>query len=254
MANQYYSIMTALLELGAFIGALQAGFVADKYSRKKAIGLSLSNFLLNDQFINISICVALGSIWFIIGAIIQTTSFSFAQLVVGRFIGGLGVGLLSAVAPMYISEVAPPNIRGALLAMEGATIVIGIVVMFYIVGIVLFHTPLIYLIFLTLFCIDVWFPIHRKWLELPPSLPDTNGPLYSPWHRSLEAAILSQMACWCGSRCRLPRRSDATSTLTFHRPPSASRMDQHPCRGYPEPGSNDQGSPISSRRRLHVGT
>ncbi|OWZ64928.1 hypothetical protein AYX14_02706 [Cryptococcus neoformans] len=105
-------IMTALLELGAFIGALQAGFVADKYSRKKAI--------------------ALGSIWFIIGAIIQTTSFSFAQLVVGRFIGGLGVGLLSAVAPMYISEVAPPNIRGALLAMEGATIVIGIVVMFYI--------------------------------------------------------------------------------------------------------------------------
>lgn len=162
MANQYYSIMTALLELGAFIGALQAGFVADKYSRKKAIGLSLSNFLLNDQFINISICVALGSIWFIIGAIIQTTSFSFAQLVVGRFIGGLGFGLLSAVAPMYISEVAPPNIRGALLAMEGATIVIGIVVMFYIVSIVFFHTPLIYLIFLTLFCIDVWFPIHRN--------------------------------------------------------------------------------------------
>lgn len=38
---------------------------------------------------------------------------------------------------MYISEVAPPNIRGALLAMEGATIVIGIVVMFYIVSIVL---------------------------------------------------------------------------------------------------------------------
>lgn len=37
MANQYYSIMTALLELGAFIGALQAGFVADKYSRKKQL-------------------------------------------------------------------------------------------------------------------------------------------------------------------------------------------------------------------------
>lgn len=32
------SIMTALLELGAFIGALLAGFVADRYSRKKAIG------------------------------------------------------------------------------------------------------------------------------------------------------------------------------------------------------------------------
>lgn len=42
MTDQYYSIMTALLELGAFIGALQAGFVADKFSRKRAIGWSLS--------------------------------------------------------------------------------------------------------------------------------------------------------------------------------------------------------------------
>ncbi|UOH82484.1 hypothetical protein LQV05_005186 [Cryptococcus neoformans] len=89
-------IMTALLELGAFIET------------------------------------ALGSVWFVIGAILQTTSYSFAQLVVGRFVGGLGVGLLSAVAPMYISEISPPNIRGSLLAMEAATIVAGIVIMFYI--------------------------------------------------------------------------------------------------------------------------
>ncbi|ODN78377.1 hypothetical protein L202_04017 [Cryptococcus amylolentus CBS 6039] len=105
-------IMTALLELGAFIGALQAGFLADRYSRKKTI--------------------AIGAVWFIIGSIIQTTSYSFAQLVVGRFIGGLGVGVLSAVAPMYISECAPPNIRGSCLALEGSSIVIGIVIMFYI--------------------------------------------------------------------------------------------------------------------------
>ncbi|KIR78596.1 monosaccharide transporter [Cryptococcus gattii EJB2] len=105
-------IMTALLELGAFIGALLAGFVADRYSRKKAI--------------------AFGSVWFVIGAILQTSSYSFAQLVVGRFVGGVGVGLLSAVAPMYISEISPPNIRGSLLAMEAVTIVGGIVVMFYI--------------------------------------------------------------------------------------------------------------------------
>lgn len=71
--------------------------------------------------------------WFVIGAILQTTSYSFAQLVVGRFVGGVGVGLLSAVAPMYISEISPPNIRGSLLAMEAVTIVGGIVIMFYIV-------------------------------------------------------------------------------------------------------------------------
>lgn len=109
---------------------------------KKQLVCPCQDFLLGDQVIDIR--VALGSLWFIIGAIIQTSSFSFAQLVVGRFIGGLGVGLLSAVAPMYISEVAPPNIRGALLAMEGATIVIGIVVMFYIVSIVIFHAPITY--------------------------------------------------------------------------------------------------------------
>lgn len=72
--------------------------------------------------------------WFVIGAILQTSSYSFAQLVVGRFVGGVGVGLLSAVAPMYISEISPPNIRGSLLAMEAVTIVGGIVVMFYIVS------------------------------------------------------------------------------------------------------------------------
>jgi MFS family permease len=51
----------------------------------------------------------------------------------GRFIGGIGVGVLSSTAPMYISEISPPNVRGAFLVLEGASIVIGVVVMFYIV-------------------------------------------------------------------------------------------------------------------------
>lgn len=105
-------IMTALLELGAFLGAIMSGFVADRYSRKW--------------------CIAFGSVWFIIGSVIQATSFGFAQLVVGRFVGGIGIGVLSSTAPMYISEIAPPNVRGAFLVLEGATIVIGIVIMFYI--------------------------------------------------------------------------------------------------------------------------
>lgn len=105
-------IMTALLELGAFLGAIMSGFVADRYSRKW--------------------CIGFGMIWFIIGSVLQATAFSFAHLVVGRFIGGIGIGVLSSTAPMYISEIAPPNVRGAFLVLEGATIVIGIVIMFYI--------------------------------------------------------------------------------------------------------------------------
>lgn len=57
-------VMTALLELGAFIGALMAGFTADRWSRKVAI--------------------AIGVVWFIIGSTLQTASFGLAQLIVGR--------------------------------------------------------------------------------------------------------------------------------------------------------------------------
>lgn len=105
-------IMTALLELGAFMGAIMAGFVADRYSRKASI--------------------AVGLIWFVIGSTLQTASFQLAQLILGRFIGGIGIGVLSTTSPMYISEIAPPNARGAMLALGEVSIVVGIVVMFYI--------------------------------------------------------------------------------------------------------------------------
>jgi MFS family permease len=66
------SIMTAMLELGAFLGAIFVGFVADKYSRKVSIGVGLA--------------------WFAVGSTIQTSSFSLAQLIVGRTLGGIGIG------------------------------------------------------------------------------------------------------------------------------------------------------------------
>jgi MFS family permease len=53
---------------------------------------------------------------------------------VGRFIGGIGIGILSSTAPMYISEISPPNVRGALLVLESNLIVLGVIIMFYIVG------------------------------------------------------------------------------------------------------------------------
>ncbi|GFZ44935.1 hypothetical protein JCM24511_02661 [Saitozyma sp. JCM 24511] len=105
-------VMTALLELGAVLGAFLSGFLADRYSRKMSI--------------------VFGSVWFVVGGILQASSSAFAQLVIGRFIGGFGIGVLSSTAPMYISEVAPPNIRGALLTMEQGAIVLGVVIMYYI--------------------------------------------------------------------------------------------------------------------------
>lgn len=73
-------------------------------------------------------------------SVLQSASYSFAQLVVGRFIGGIGIGVLSSTAPTYISEIAPPNIRGALLVLEQFSIVLGIVVMYYIVSQIIGNT------------------------------------------------------------------------------------------------------------------
>ena len=101
-------LLTAMIELGALLGALNQGWIADKISRKY------------------SIAVAVGI--FIVGSALQTAAMDYAMLVVARFIGGLGIGMLSMVAPLYISEISPPEIRGALLVLEEFSIVTGIVI------------------------------------------------------------------------------------------------------------------------------
>ena len=63
---------------------------------------------------------------------LQTAAVDYAMLVVARFIGGVGIGMLSMVAPLYISEISPPEIRGALLVLEELSIVSGIVIAFWI--------------------------------------------------------------------------------------------------------------------------
>lgn len=91
-------LLTAMIELGALIGALNQGWIADKISRKFSIVLAV--------------------IIFIVGSILQTASVDYAMLVVARLIGGLGIGMLSMVAPLFIAEISPPKIRGALLVYE----------------------------------------------------------------------------------------------------------------------------------------
>src|SRR6266498_2218121 len=85
-------LMSGMLELGAFIGCLFFPKLADRISRKWGL------------------TVAVG--FFCVGAIIQTAANDYGTLVAGRTIGGIGIGTLAMGAPLYISEIAPPDLRG----------------------------------------------------------------------------------------------------------------------------------------------
>lgn len=105
-------LLTALLELGAFVGAFAAPHVSDHLSRRMAIRV--------------------GCIFFLLGSAIQTGSHNYETLVAGRFIGGLGIGVLTSTMGVYISEIAPPNMRGMLLDLDELFVVLGICVAFWI--------------------------------------------------------------------------------------------------------------------------
>src|ERR1700761_6070843 len=64
--------------------------------------------------------IAVGCIFTVIGSVILCTSFSLAQLIVGRLVLGLGFGALSATVPVWQAETSPAEHRGPLVVLEGA--------------------------------------------------------------------------------------------------------------------------------------
>ncbi|KAF3052901.1 hypothetical protein E8E11_011433 [Didymella keratinophila] len=106
--------LTAILELGAWFGAVMSGFVAETLSRKYGILAATGVFVL--------------------GVVIQITAIAGGhnEILAGRFITGIGVGTLSCIVPMYNSECAPPEVRGALVAGQQLAITFGIMISFWI--------------------------------------------------------------------------------------------------------------------------
>ncbi|KAH9869049.1 hypothetical protein J1614_008126 [Plenodomus biglobosus] len=106
--------LTAILELGAWFGAVMSGFLAEVASRKYGI------------------LIATGV--FIVGVVVQITAIAGGhnEILAGRFITGIGVGSLSVIVPMYNSECAPPEVRGALVALQQLAITFGIMISFWI--------------------------------------------------------------------------------------------------------------------------
>lgn len=97
---------------GSFISALINPFIADPLGRRVSLQLA--------------------SILWMIGAAIQSSSQNVGQLIAGRFIGGLGIGIASATAPSYCSEIAPKRVRGLIGCLFQWAVTWGIMINFFI--------------------------------------------------------------------------------------------------------------------------
>lgn len=91
--------------IGSILGVLIAGMMSDFLGRKKTMLIS--------------------AVLFSISAIGCAVSADFTQLVIFRIIGGFGIGIVSIVSPIYISEVSPAHVRGTLVSLYQLFITIG---------------------------------------------------------------------------------------------------------------------------------
>lgn len=100
------------LTVGAVIGAAFAGFLSDRFGRKKML-------------------VVAGLI-FSIGSIGSGLANEMTVFVTARIIGGIGIGVTSTLVPLYIAEISPAKFRGRLVSLNQLAVVIGISAIYFV--------------------------------------------------------------------------------------------------------------------------
>jgi MFS transporter, SP family, xylose:H+ symportor len=123
-ANSLLGFVVSSALIGCIIGGLLGGWVSTKIGRKRGLVIAAVLFLIS----------ALGA---------SAPEFPFAPIGHGgpgfmanfvfyRILGGIGVGLASMLSPMYIAEIAPPKIRGNLVAWNQFAIIFGMLVIYFV--------------------------------------------------------------------------------------------------------------------------
>ncbi|KAH7319378.1 general substrate transporter [Rhexocercosporidium sp. MPI-PUGE-AT-0058] len=102
------SLIVSILSAGTFFGALAAAPLSDLIGRRLGLLATL--------------------VVFSFGVVLQTISVAIPLFVAGRFFAGFGVGLISALIPLYQSETAPKWIRGAIVGAYQLAITIGLLI------------------------------------------------------------------------------------------------------------------------------
>lgn len=107
-------LATASAIIGCIPGAMSAGFISDRFGRRKVLFF----------------CALLYAISGVLSAIPQ----NFVQFVIARILSGIAIGVSSMICPVYIAEIAPPSWRGRLGTLFQLGIVTGIFVTLFING------------------------------------------------------------------------------------------------------------------------
>lgn len=151
----HQGITVASYNLGCFLGAILTIFIGDILGRKKAIFT--------------------GSSIMVIGAILQCSSYSLPQFIVGRIITGIGNGINTSTVPTWQSETSKSHRRGQLVMIEGALITGGIMLSYWIdfgfsfvAGPVAWRFPIAFQILfaLIILCTILGLPESPRWLIL----------------------------------------------------------------------------------------
>jgi MFS transporter, SP family, arabinose:H+ symporter len=110
LSDELHGTAMAAALWGTVVGSLLGGRPADRFGRRKTL-------------LWIGLLYLISAVW-------SGLATDVYQLIAARFIGGLGIGVCTVAAPMYISEIAPPRYRGRLTGMFQFNIVFGILVAF----------------------------------------------------------------------------------------------------------------------------
>ena len=108
-SKTYFSVIVSLFLVGGLIGSLSGGYVADKFGRKQGI--------LYTQAFSIAGAILMGC---------SKAAQSFEMLMIGRLFVGLSCGLFTGLSPLYVAEISPIKIRGAMGTVNQLAVTSGI--------------------------------------------------------------------------------------------------------------------------------
>jgi SP family arabinose:H+ symporter-like MFS transporter len=97
--------------IGCVIGVLIAGKLTDFIGRRAVLALS--------------------AVLFLVSALACTITHTASELIVARILGGIGVGMASLLSPLYIAELSPARIRGAMVSLNQIAILVGMVLSYF---------------------------------------------------------------------------------------------------------------------------